>query len=138
MQPELKRTVATPEAAVGRGPFPQAVQVGPLLFMSGQGPLSPVTNRPIGGGFAEQVQQTFENVQAILQAAGLNLEHVVKVTVYLADIGRVPEFNLLYERLMPKPYPARTLVQAGLRGIEVEMDVIAAHPGIASFVQSET
>ena len=95
---------------------PQAVQVGPLLFMSGQGPLSPVTNQPIGAGFAEQVQQTFDNVEAILQAAGLNLEHVVKVTVYLADIGRVPEFNLLDERLMPKPYPARTLVQVGLRG----------------------
>lgn len=136
MQPEFKRTVVTAEAAAGRGPFPQAVKVGPLVFVSGQGPLSPVTNLPIEGGFAEQVQQTFKNVQAILGAAGLGLEHVVKVTIYLTDIDRVPDFNRLYEHLMPKPHPARTLVQVGLRGIDVEMDVIAAHPAIASFIPS--
>jgi 2-iminobutanoate/2-iminopropanoate deaminase len=66
----------------------------------------------------------------------LGLEHVVKVTVYLTDIGRVPDFNQLYERLMPKPHPARTLVQVGLRGIDVEMDVIAVHPGIVSSMPS--
>jgi 2-iminobutanoate/2-iminopropanoate deaminase len=137
MQPEFKRTLATADAPAGRGPFPQAVQVGPLVFLSGQGPLSPQTNQPIAGGFAEQVQQTFENVNAILRAAGLSLDHVVKVTVYLTDIGRVPDFNVLYEGLMPRPHPARTLVQAELRGIDVEMDVIAVHPRIASLMRSD-
>jgi 2-iminobutanoate/2-iminopropanoate deaminase len=136
MLPELKRALATPDAPAGRGPFPQAVQVGPLVFLSGQGPLAPASNEPIAGGFAEQVRQTFGNVGAILRTAGLGLEHIVKVTVYLTDIGRVPEFNALYERLMPKPYPARTLVQVQLRGIDVEMDVIAVHPVIASFTPS--
>ena len=136
MPPEFKRTVATPEAPAGRGPFPQAIRVGPLVFLSGQGPLSPVTNQPIAGGFADQVRQSFENVQAILRAADLSLDHVVKVTVYLTDIGRVPEFNELYERLMPRPLPARTLVQVDLRGIDVELDVVAVHPGIASFMPS--
>ena len=137
MPPELKARVATPQAPAGRGPFPQAVQVGPLLFLSGQGPLSPATNQPIAGGFAEQVRQTFANVEAILRAAGLGLEHVVKVTVYLADIARVPEFNSLYEVLMPAPFPARTLVEVGLRGIDVELDVIAAHPSIAASIPSK-
>lgn len=133
MLPELKRTVRSSEAPAGRGPFPQAVQVGPLVFVSGQGPLSPATNRPQEGDLEAQVRQTFANVEKILEAAGLSLAHVVKVTVYLADIQRVPELNRIYELLMPRPFPARTLVQAGLRGIDVEMDVIAAHPGLAAW-----
>lgn len=131
MQPDLKRTVSTPLAPAGRGPFPQAVAVGPLVFVSGQGPLSPETNQPICDGFETQVEQTFANAAAILRAAGLGLEHVVKITVYLSDVGNVPEFNRIYERLMPAPLPARTLVQVVLRGIDVEIDVIAAHPGWA-------
>lgn len=137
MQPDFKRHVASSEAPVGRGPYPQALQAGPLVFVSGQGPLSPATNQPIAGDFSEQVRATFANVEKILAAAGLRLEHVVKVTVYLADLGNIPDFNKLYETLMPKPFPARTLVQAGLRGIDVELDVIAAHPGIAAWTAAQ-
>lgn len=133
MPPELKQPVTSGEAPAGRGPFPQAVQAGPLVFVSGQGPISRETNRPIEGDFTAQVRETFANVERILRAAGLSLAHVVKVTVYLTDIARVPDFNLLYEELMPSPYPARTLVQVGLRGIDVEMDVIAAHPAITAW-----
>ncbi len=129
MQPELKRTIRTPLAPIGRGPFPQAVGVGELVFLSGQGPLSAATNHPIAEGFEQQVRQTFANVQAILQADGLGLDHIVKITVYLSDVDKVPTFNQIYESLMPAPLPARTLVQAGLRGIDVEVDVIAIHPG---------
>lgn len=128
MPAEARQAVSTPRAPAGRGPFPQAVTFGPLVFVSGQGPLSPATNEPICGSFAEQVVQTFENLRAILGAAGVGLEHLVKVTVYLSDLARVPEFNELYQRLMPAPYPARTLVAVGLRGIDVEIDAIAARP----------
>jgi 2-iminobutanoate/2-iminopropanoate deaminase len=133
MPTELKQSVMSSEAPAGRGPFPQAVQVGPLVFLSGQGPISRETNRPIEGDFAVQVRETFANLERILRAAGLSLAHVVKVTVYLTDIARVADFNLLYEELMPQPYPARTLVQVGLRGIDVEFDVVAAHPAIAAW-----
>lgn len=129
MQPELKRTISTPLAPSGRGPFPQAVGVGDLVFLSGQGPLSPATNQPIPADFEQQVRQTFANVQAILQADGLGLGHIVKLTVYLSDVANVPLFNSIYETVMPAPLPARTLVEAGLRGIDVELDVIAIHPG---------
>jgi 2-iminobutanoate/2-iminopropanoate deaminase len=128
MSAELKRTVRTPLAPSGRGPFPQAVSVGPFIFVSGQGPLAPETNAPIEGSFEDQVRRTFANVEAILAAAGAGLSHVAKVTVYLADIENVPVFNRLYEQFMPQPLPARTLVQAGLRGIGVEIDVIAIDP----------
>lgn len=125
---ELKQTITAPGAPSGRGPFPQAVRTGSLIFLSGQGPLDPATNEPISGSFAEQVRQTFLNVRVILAAADLGLEHIVKLTVYLSDLARIPEFNELYTAHMPQPWPARTLVQVGLRQIDVEMDVIAVDP----------
>jgi 2-iminobutanoate/2-iminopropanoate deaminase len=128
---ELKQTITAPDAPSGRGPFPQAVRTGSVVFLSGQGPLDPETNAPISGSFAEQVQQTFLNVKVVLAAAGLGLEHIIKVTVYLSDLARIPEFNELYKSHMPQPWPARTLVQAGLRQIDVEIDVIAADPAHA-------
>lgn len=128
MPPETKRTIHTNLAPAGRGPFPQAVAIGSLVFLSGQGPLSVETNQPISGTFEEQVHQTFANVEAVLRADGLDFGHIAKVTVYLTDLGNVSAFNRVYERLMPAPRPARTLVQVGLRGIDVEVDVIAIHP----------
>lgn len=125
----FKEPVVAPDAPRGRGPYPQALRVGPLVFVSGQGPLDPKENRPKGGSFAEQVQLTLKNIKAILAGAGLSLEHLVKVTVYLSDVSRVEEFNAIYSAEIPEPRPARTLVQAGLRKIDVEMDVIAVDPG---------
>lgn len=124
-----RHTIVTDKAPRGRGPFPQAVQVGGFVFISGQGPLDPETNVPIAGDFAAQVNRTFDNLQAILQAASLSLRHVAKATIYLADLGNVVEFNSIYEQRMPMPYPARTLVEAGLRGIAVEIDIIACTSG---------
>lgn len=103
-----------------------------MVFVSGQGPLDPVANTPISGTFPEQVNRTFDNLTAILAAAGLGFSDIAKITVYLSDLSRVPEFNAIYESRMPAPFPARTLVQAGLRGIDVEIDVIAIDPRRAS------
>jgi 2-iminobutanoate/2-iminopropanoate deaminase len=128
MNPDMKSHIQTPAAPAGRGPFPQALAAGPFVFVSGQGPLLPQSNQPARGEFALQVRQTLGNVEAILAAANLGLEHIVKVTVYLTDLANVPAFNEIYERLIPEPRPARTLVQAGLRGIDVEVDVIAMDP----------
>ncbi len=124
----FKAAVVANDAPRGRGPYPQALRVGPLVFVSGQGPLDPKENRPKGGSFSEQVHLTFQNITSILAAAGLSLEHVVKITVYLSDLSRVEEFNTIYSAVVPEPRPARTLVQAGLRNIDVEMDVIATDP----------
>jgi 2-iminobutanoate/2-iminopropanoate deaminase len=129
---ELRSVISTDRAPKGRGPFPQAVRVGQLVFVSGQGPLDPATNVPIKGTFSEQVDQTFDNIEAILAAAGIGLSDLAKVTVYLSDLARVAEFNALYEARVPAPLPARTLVQAGLRGIDVELDVIAVHSQAAA------
>ncbi len=119
------REVSTREASQGRGPYPQALSAGPFLFLSGQGPLSPETNKPIIGSFAEQVRLTMANITAILAEAGLSLRNVVKITVYLSDLDRVHEFNEIYVDYFGDHRPARTLVKAGLRSIDVELDVIA-------------
>jgi 2-iminobutanoate/2-iminopropanoate deaminase len=125
---DLRRSISTEAAPQGRGPFPQALRVGQFVFVSGQGPLDPTTNAPIAGSFSEQVNRTFDNLQAILAATDLDLSNLAKVTVYLSDLQNIPEFNAIYEKRVPVPFPARTLVQAGLRGIDVELDVIAVDP----------
>ena len=126
---ESRSVIFTDKAPKGRGPFPQALRVGQMVFVSGQGPLNPTVNAPIAGTFSEQVNRTFDNLQAILAAAGLCFSDVAKVTVYLSDLRYVPEFNAIYESRIPAPFPARTLVQVGLRGIDVEIDVIAVDSG---------
>jgi len=125
---EFRSVIGTDKAPRGRGPFPQALRVGGLVFVSGQGPLDPVANAPIVGSFSEQVTRTLDNIEAILAAAGLGLADIAKATVYLTDLGNVAEFNAIYESRIPAPFPARTLVQAVLRGIDVEIDVIAVDP----------
>jgi 2-iminobutanoate/2-iminopropanoate deaminase len=122
---EFRSVIFTDKAPQGRGPFPQALRVGQMVFVSGQGPLDPVVNAPIAGTFSQQVDRTLDNIETILAAAGLGFSDIAKVTVYLSDLRHVPEFNAIYQSRIPAPFPARTLVQAGLRGIDVELDVIA-------------
>lgn len=129
---DVRRTIQTSKAPKGRGPFPQALRVGQLVFVSGQGPLDPATNVPIAGTFAEQVHRTFDNLEAILAAANLGFSDLAKVMVYLSDIENVTEFNTIYEKRVPSPFPARTLVQAGLREIDVEIDIIAMNSRTAA------
>ncbi len=128
-----KKTITAKDAPKGRGPFPQALRCGPMVFVSGQGPLSAKSNSPILGTFAEQAALTLDNVAAVLTAAGLGLQHVTKATVYLSDLSFVEEFNEIYRRKMPEPWPARTLVSVGLRGIDIEIDVIAIDPNAAGW-----
>ena len=122
---EFRSVIFSDEAPRGRGPFPQALRVGQLVFVSGQGPLDPVANAPISGSFSDQVDRTFDNLKVILAAADLGFSDIAKITVYLSDLRYIPEFNEIYQSRIPAPFPARTLVQAGLRGIDVELDVIA-------------
>jgi 2-iminobutanoate/2-iminopropanoate deaminase len=119
-------SVYTPEAPKGRGPFPQGVRYGDMLFVSGTGPLDPQRNEPDVGSFEHEVELTLRNLAKIAGAAGCRLADAVKLTVYLADLANVPEFNAIYGRFFRTHLPARTLVQVGLRGIQVEIDGIFA------------
>jgi Putative translation initiation inhibitor, yjgF family len=121
-------SVYTPEAPKGRGPFPQGVRYGEMLFVSGTGPLDPQRNEPDVGSFEHEVELTMRNLAKIAGAAGCSLADAVKLTVYLTDLANVPEFNAIYRRHFRTHLPARTLVQVSLRGIQVEIDGIFACP----------
>jgi len=114
--------VFSKKAPRGRGPFPQAVKAGPFLFVSGMGPLDPDTNAPIQGDFEAQVRRTLDNIREIVLEAGMELSDAVRITIYLTELGNIPRFNAIYEEYFPGDRPARALVQASLRGIDVELE----------------
>ena len=110
------------------GAYAQAVRVGPLLFVSGQGPFDPQTGAIVGTSIGAQVRQTMTNIMAILEAAGASRGHVAKVTAYLAREADFAEYDRVYAEFFPGTKPARTTVQAGTWDILVEIDAVAYLP----------
>lgn len=123
----MKKVVYTPRAPKPVGPYSQAVCVDGWLFISGQIPIDPVTGELVSGDFAKQVERVLVNVRAIVEAAGGSLRDVVKVTVYLRDLGKAGVFNEVYSRFFSENPPARSLIEvSGLpRGAELEVEAIA-------------
>ena len=122
-----KKVVRTKGAPIPRGPYSQAVRAGPYLFVAGQGPFEPETGRMVTGGIVEQTKRTLENVKSILTAAGLSLDDVVKVSVFLKDTKDFPKMNEVYQTYFTKEQPARTTVEANMvvDGMLIEVDAIA-------------
>ena len=116
--------ITVEEAPAPAGPYSHARAAGPLLFLSGQRPVHPVTGE-IPSSLADQVDQALDNVAAVLAAAGSSLSEIVKITVYLSDLDNFGALNELMSRRLPLPYPARTTVGARLREVDVELDVTA-------------
>jgi 2-iminobutanoate/2-iminopropanoate deaminase len=123
-----KRVISTSAGPAAIGPYSQAIVAGPFVFVSGQIALDPATGKLIPDLSVEsQTRQCLENLSGILSGAGTTLEHAVKITIYLADIGTFRQVNGVYaEYFGPEP-PARATVEvSGLPlGVEVEMDCIA-------------
>ena len=119
--------ISTQKAPAAIGPYSQAIQVGNLVFASGQIPINPLTGNIVEGGIREQTHQALANVKAILEAAGLSLGNVVKTTVFLADINDFAEVNTIYGTYFTEPYPARSAVsvKALPKGALIEIEVIA-------------
>jgi 2-iminobutanoate/2-iminopropanoate deaminase len=123
----MRQPIATSEAPAAIGPYSQAIRSGNLLFVSGQIPLDPATGQLITGGIAEQTHRVFKNLDAILRAAGGSFQHVVKTTVYLADMAEFAAMNEIYATYLAAPFPARATIQAAAlpRSVRVEIDLIA-------------
>ena len=121
----MRKTVMADNGPVPAGPYSHAVVANGFVFISGQGPVSPETGA-MPDAFADQVRQTFKNVQTILEAAGSSLDEVVKVNAYVTDLTRFAEFNDVYKEFFQDDPPARTTVGTALLGILVEVDCIAA------------
>src|SRR3982751_248562 len=124
----MRQAVSTPHAPQAIGPYSQAVRMGDLLFLSGQIPLDPATGALIDGDIATQTRRVFENLGAILEAAGASFAQVARTTVYLADMSDFTAMNEVYATFFASPAPARSTVQAaGLpKNARVEIDVIAS------------
>lgn len=125
-----KEAVHTQDGPRPGGAYSQAIVVGPLVFTSGVTPVDPATGKVVDGDVAVQTERVLRNLEAILQAAGSGLEHAVKATVHLADLKRdFVAFNETYARIMPDPKPVRTTVGSDLRGVLVEIDLVAEVAG---------
>ena len=123
-----RKHVSTPHAPAPIGPYSQGVIAGGLLFVSGQIAIDPASNQLVSGDIEAQTEQVMKNLLAVLKAAKMGADNVVKTTVFLADLADFPRMNEVYARFLGAAPPARSTIQAaGLpRGVKVEIDVIAA------------
>jgi reactive intermediate/imine deaminase len=111
----------------------QAFRVGDLVITSGQAAINDAGELVGVGDFAAQAEQTFRNLSAVLEAAGSSLSQVIKVTIYLTDMGHFPEIVALRERFFSKPYPADTIVEVrslALPELEIEIEATALARGV--------
>jgi reactive intermediate/imine deaminase len=123
-----KQIISTPHAPAAIGTYSQAVRVGNTIWVSGQIPLDPVTKELIKGDVEAQVRQVFENLKAIVTAAGASFDDVVKATVFLIDLSHFALVNKVMAEYFREPYPARAAVGVAAlpRGALVEVECIVA------------
>ena len=121
------KATSTEKAPAAIGPYSQAIQVGNLVYTSGQIPIDPATGMIVKGGIKEQTLQSLTNVKAILEEVGLTMSNVLKTTVFMADMGDFADMNSVYAEFFTEPYPARSAVAVKTlsKGALVEIEVIA-------------
>ena len=123
----MRQPVSAPDAAKPIGPYSPAIRAGNLLFLSGQVGFDPSTGALVDGDISAQTDQVMRNIGALLKAAGTDFAHVVRTTVFLADMAEFAKMNEVYARYVVDPPPARSTVQVARlpRDARVEIDVIA-------------
>ena len=123
----MKKVIGTTNAPAAIGPYSQAIQVGNLVYTSGQIPIDPETGTIVEGGIKEQTRQSLLNVKAILEEAGLTMANVVKTTVFMADMNDFADMNGVYAEFFTEPFPARSAVAVKTlpKNALVEIEVIA-------------
>lgn len=124
----MKKAISTSAAPAAIGPYSQAIEAGGFVFVSGQLPVDPVTGAFAEGGIKELTHQSLTNMKAILNEAGLGMEHVVKTTVFLSDMADFAEMNEVYAQFFEAPFPGRSAVAVKTlpKGARVEIECIAA------------
>jgi reactive intermediate/imine deaminase len=123
-----KKAIHSDNAPAAIGTYSQAIQTGNLVFMSGQIPLDPANMEIVDGDFEARARQVFRNLQAVTEAAGGNLNQIVKLTVYLTDLANFAAVNAVMEEFFEQPYPARAaLGVASLpKGTDIEAEAVLA------------
>ena len=123
----MKKLIHTSDAPEAIGPYSQAIICGDTLYASGQIPIDPTSGKIESDDITEQAHRAMKNVGAVLAAAKLGYDDVVKTTVYLADLGDFGTVNAVYGEYFRAPYPARSCVQAAAlpRGAKIEVEILA-------------
>ena len=123
----MKKVISTGKAPSAIGPYSQAIQVGNLVYTSGQIPIDPATGAFVEGGINEQTRRSLLNVKAVLEEAGLTMGDVVKTTVFMTDMNDFADMNSVYAEFFSEPYPARSAVAVKTlpKGALVEIEVVA-------------
>ncbi len=121
-----RKTIHTPDAPQAIGTYSQAVQVGDTVYLSGQIPLDPATMELVDGPVEAQIRRVFDNLRAVAEAAGGSLADVVKLNVFLTDLGHFPVVNGVMAEYFGEPYPARAAIGVAElpKGAAVEMDAV--------------
>jgi 2-iminobutanoate/2-iminopropanoate deaminase len=122
-----KKIIATSKAPAAIGPYSQAIRIGDFLYTSGQISLDPETMEMITGDIEVETEKVLKNLEAILKADGLDLNNIIKTTVYLIDLSEFARMNQVYEKFFSKTKPARACVQVAAlpKGAKVEIDAVA-------------
>ena len=123
-----KKTVTSDRAPKAIGPYSQAVDLGDLVFLSGQIPLDPASGQFVGtGDIVAQTERVLQNLKGVLETAGLTLAHVARTTVFMIDLAEFPRMNEVYAKYFSQDPPARSTVQVAAlpRGARIEIDAIA-------------
>ena len=130
MTTAIKSAISSPRAPAAIGPYSPAVRTGDLLFISGQVPIDPATGQLVGGSIVAETRRVLDNIGALLAAADLSFAHVVRTSVFLANLDDFNAMNEVYRTYFSEPYPARSTIQAARlpRGARVEIDAVAVHP----------
>jgi 2-iminobutanoate/2-iminopropanoate deaminase len=126
----MKEILATSKAPKAIGPYSQAVRLNGLVFCSGQIPLDPSTGELVCGPIQLQTERVLENLKAVLEAAGLTMDHVVKTTVFMKSLIDFPHMNEIYAKYFGSNPPARSTVEVARlpRDVHIEIDAIALDP----------
>lgn len=134
-----KYVIQSKRGAPPQGAYSQGWRAGDFIFVTGTGPIDPVTGKLVGDTIEQQTAQTIDNMLSILEADGASLADVVKVTAHLSDTGLFQRYNAVYAQRFSKPYPVRTTVGSDLGhspGMLVELDCVAYVPAKTSKKQS--
>ena len=121
----MKKIIATDHAPSAIGPYSQAIQYGDLLFVSGQIPINPKTGDLVEGDIEVQTKQVLENLQAIIKAAGMTLQNVVKCSCFLKDMEDFVKFNAVYNSYFAESLPARETVEVGRLPKDARVEISA-------------
>ena len=120
-----KNRIHTENAPAAIGPYSQAIDLGEMIFTSGQIPVAP--DGTISSDISQQTRQALLNLKAVVEAGGSSFEKVVKTTVFITDMAQFGEINAVYSEFFSEPYPARSCVQVAAlpKGVSIEIEAIA-------------